>query len=146
MQVTIIVIISKTVSGIPVGNAIRSIITQMLITGVILLAEAIVYRLLQHRLDRMQWVWAHISSLYFLVLVLPFIIILLNIIVRRRFNSWDQFEWIRKLNLLRNLLFWSILLVGHLFFVLTIVRGFSKKRKLQEDQNDSSNLLDEFPS
>jgi hypothetical protein len=146
MQVTIIVIISKTVSGIPVGNAIRSIITQMLITGVILLAEAVVYRLLQYRLDRMQWVWAHISSLYFLVLVLPFIIFLLNIIVRRRFNSWDQFEWIRKLNLLRNLLFWSILLVGHLFFVLTIVRGFSKKRKLQEDQNDSSNLLDEFPS
>ena len=146
MQVTIIVILSKTVTGIPVGNAIRSIITQMLITGVILLGEAIVYRLLQYRLDRMQWVWAHISSLYFIVLILPFVIVFLNIFIRRRFNSWDEFEWIRKINLLRNLLFWSILLVGHLFFVLTIVRGFSKKRKLQEEQNESSNLLDEFPS
>ena len=146
MQVTVVVLLSDSMNGMPIEHAIRSIILQMILTSVVLLAEAIVYRILQYRLYRIRWVWVHVSSLYFLVLILPILFVFLNFFIRRRVEAFESFEWIRKLNLLRNILFWSVLLIGHLFFVLTIVRAFSKKSEPEEQNNESSDFLDEFPS
>ena len=146
MQITVVVLLSHTVNGFPVARAVRSIILQMILTSVVLVAEAIVYRVIRFRLYRPLWAWAHVSCLYFVVLILPIFIVLLNFFVRRKYTSWDQFEWIRRINLLRTFLFWSFILIGHLFFVLTIVKAFSKKAEPRGDNNESSDLLDEFPS
>jgi hypothetical protein len=49
------------------------------------------------------------------------------------------------LSWVRLILFWSLLVVAHIFFVLTIVKGYSKKNEFEIDSNAASNLLDEFP-
>ena len=141
-----VAMLSGNMNSLPVEHAIRSVILQMLLTSIILLAEAIMYWIMKNRLYRMQWVWFHVSSLYFVVLVLPILFVFLNYMIRRRFEIWDELEWIRKLNLLRNILFWSALLIGHLYFVLTIVKAFSKKGEPEEENNEPADFLDEFPT
>ena len=124
------------------GGVIQSLLIQGFVTLIILIAEAIVYRVLQYQLDRPQWVWTHILSLYFILILIPILIIIFNVFVVDRIGTGDVFEWARRANLVRNILFWSAVAIGHFFFVLIIVRGFSKKRN--EEINDSTDVLDDF--
>jgi hypothetical protein len=141
MQVTAILMLSWNAGILPVG-VIQSLVVRAILTLVVLLAEAIIYRILGDRLDRPKWVWTHIGSLYFIIILIPILIIIFNVFVVDRIGTGDVFEWARRANLIRNILFWSALAIGHFFFVLTIVRGFSKKDS--REINESTDLFDEF--
>jgi len=142
MQVTAIVMLSKISGTLSMASVSQSLLVRGSLTVVILLAEAVIYRILRYKLDRPQWVWTHIATLYFMIIAIPILIIIFNVYIVDQVSSGDAFEWARKANLIRNILFWSALVVGHFFFVLTIVRGFSKKDNLEI--NESTDLFDEF--
>ena len=139
---TAIVMLSRISGTLSMASVSQSLLIRGALTVVILLAEAVIYRILQHKLDRPQWVWTHVAMLYFIIIVIPILIICFNVYVVEAIPATDAFEWARKANLIRNILFWSALAVGHFFFVLTIVRGFSKKES--QEINESTDLFDEF--
>ena len=142
MQVKAIIIMPWDMDSAPVKSIVQSLIIRVIITLIILLAEAIVYRVLQSRLDRPKWVWTHIVSLFIIIILIPLLTVLFNFFVVDQIGNGTAFEWARKANLIRNILFWSAVAIGHLFFTLTIVRGFSKKGN--EEINNSADVLDEF--
>jgi hypothetical protein len=124
---------------------ITPVILQLLISFAVLLAEAVMYWKLRRRFSNMLWVWCHISLLYFILLIMPFAYLMLMPILNRYIEPVHYSDLMETLSWVRLILFWSLLVVAHIFFVLTIVKGYSKKNEFEIDLNGASNLLDEFP-
>jgi hypothetical protein len=116
----------------------------MVLTALILLAEAIVYWILRKRFYRMRWVWCHVVLLYMLLIILPGIYIFIIPLFSRDFESGSYYKWLGNLRLVRTFLYWSLLIMAHVFFVLTIVKSFSKNSSAEIGTNETSGLLDEF--
>src|SRR5437764_1468166 len=79
-----------------VRNIVQSLIIRVIITMVILFAEAVVYRILQGRLDRPTWVWTHIATLYFIIILIPLSVFIFNLFIVNQIRNGDQFEWARR--------------------------------------------------
>ena len=126
------------------SSAIRVISLLSIVTLLILVGEAIVYRILRMRFHRMLWVWTHIAILYLILLILPLAYLFGSMILPHYLNTMSYAGWIEKFALVQRILFWSGIAIGHFFFVLTIVYGFRKKKIAKPVQNEPSHLLDEF--
>ena len=129
------------------GFDIVFVLTRLMVPGSILLVEVAVYWLIRKRLYYKFWVWIHVISVWLAIVILPITYLLVTYFYRRgdilftdraRFNS--------NLSMIFGSAFVISIAAGHLFFILTIVKSFSNKKRLQlkPDVTDSPHILDEF--
>ena len=111
----------------------------------ILLVELFVYWLIRRRLYYKTWVLIHVSSIWFAMVIMPAVFLVLFYYRKYRESPVPYGEVPTAVAITLSLAFLISLLVGHLFFTLTIVKSFSKKKKLQmQGATDSPHILDEF--
>ena len=130
----------------PFGGQINfiPIIVQLTISLFVLLSEAIVYWKLRKTFYNMSWVWCHICLLYFILMVMPIVYLFLLPILNRSYSPEQYGEVMLNISRIRVIIFWSGLIIAHIFFVLTIVKSNWKKESAESLANEPANLLDEF--
>ena len=100
----------------------------------ILLGEAIIYWVIRKRIRERKWVWAHLLFSLF-AFVLLFILRFLIFVLVDAYNPDLGHTSIRYLNNMEFYGFWSCLVIGHIFFIVAIVRNYSNKSSLEPDNN-----------
>ena len=142
----IVVYTGLLVLNLAVASAldILFILTRVLIPASILLAELLVYWLIRKRLYYKTWVRIHILSIWVAMVLLP-VTYLVVVYFYRYTGSESLGGYSRRLSMIYGAAFVISLLVGHIFFILSIIKSFSKKKRLQTTvAADSPDILDEF--
>ena len=117
----------------------------ILIPGAIMLAEFGVYWMIRKRLYYKWWVHIHIGSIWVCIVVVPAFFFLMMELYGRSEDPAGFLVFLGSVGKVMNNGFLGSLIIGHLFFILTIVKSFSKKKRLQTtDTTESSDILDEF--
>ena len=122
------------------------VVTRLFIPGSILLVEMGIYCLIRKRLYDKLWVRLHIISIWIAIIVLPITyLVTFKYITFGDFTDNSGFSR-NDLSAIFGIAFILSIAAGHLFFILTIVKSFSKKKRLQTnpDATDSPHILDEF--
>ena len=124
------------------------LVTRFLIFSIIMGIEILVYWYIRHRLYRKVWVRMHVILLWTAVIFVRFIFGFVfffasDSIVSGADSDRNVYDILVGLH---RILYWGSLIVGHLFFIATIVKSFSKKELPQPDDDDanSPHILDEF--
>ena len=122
-----------------------AIIKRFLIIAIILGLEILAYWFIRRRLYRPAWVRAHVILLWTTLIIPPLIIALFFLFgvdsLKGPDNSTNIYDIVSTVN---SVVFWGCLVVGHLFFIATIVKSFSKKELAKQDAADTTHILDEF--
>ena len=106
----------------------------------LLIAEIVIYYIIRKRIYNRQWVFIHSLCNLIIFVVLPLLAPLFIVLFFGE-TSRDEYEgFLNKLARIRFWLFYLFLLVGHIFFILTIVKAFKKKDEFDEP----AGLFDEF--
>lgn len=110
---------------------------------VLYIGEGIVYFLLRKRNINRSFVNVHLRCLLFENIIFPFFIAILAQLLSN-FLSEEQYQSNMALfGKGRLVIIWAVFIIGHIFFVLAIVKSFnSQKEELKEDEPDG--FLDEF--
>jgi hypothetical protein len=130
--------IVKYGSGVP-GN----VLFFLLMWPVILLIETVVYWWLRKRIAQRRWVWAHLlfSLLAFILVRLLQVIVLFWAQLNYLNTSYDSFYPL--INKIEIYCFWGSVAVGHIFFIIAIVRSFSYKNAVASSQ-EANDFLNEL--
>jgi hypothetical protein len=121
------------------------ILTRVLIPASILLAELLVYWLIRKRLYYKAWVRIHILSIWVAIVILPITYLAIVYFYRYSEEADSYGGYSRRFSMIYGATFIISLLVGHIFFILSIIKSFSKKKRLQTTvTGDSPDILDEF--
>lgn len=136
-------------SQVPPGPGYRqayiaAIIKQFLLYSIILGLEMLIYWRLRWRLYRRAWVRAHIMLLWTSTILLPLVLIFFYFVIVRHMTPIGMVRVSEVLPVIRNIIFWAGIGIGHLFFIGTIVKSFSKQEQPPDDASDTTNILDEF--
>ena len=113
----------------------------ILVWPAILLVEAIIYWRIRKRIHERKWVWAHLLfSLFAFVLVW---VLYFGVGVILLYSDRDMLT--RNRGLLNNIKFycyWAAIIIGHIFFIVAIVRSLSCKNAVaSQEANDFLNEL-----
>lgn len=122
---------------------IRALITQFLLISIILMLEVLVYWLIRYRLYKVWWVRMHIILLWVTLFFIPLVFTLIYFFVGDMVVPGQGSELFGAVSIARTVTFWGSIIVGHLFFIATIVKSFFKPKQ-PPDASDSANILDEF--
>ena len=121
---------------------LSTFITQFVIIGSILMVELGVYWLIRKKLFYKSWVRIHIGSIWATLVVLP--AVYLFCFYWFKLYETDSDAVSRKLSSIFGIAFLVAIAIGHLFFILTIVKSFTKKELPKPDAANSPDILDEF--
>jgi hypothetical protein len=99
--------------------------------------EAIIYWNLRYRIQKKTWVRIHVWSMFTCMVAFPILIFFVNAWAVK--NDIEIMSWIAIADFY---IFWFLMLVGHVFFIATIVRYFNKKTQVTDET--PAGLLDEF--
>jgi hypothetical protein len=118
----------------------RDMLSILMIWPSLLFTEAVIYWLIRKRMYERKWVWAHLLfSLFAFVLLW-----VLYCLVAAIFYYINR-ALLKNAGLMNNIkfyCFWAGIVVGHIFFIVAIVRSFSYKNALASpDVNDFLNEL-----
>jgi len=104
------------------------VLFMFLLWPLLILSEGFVYWLIRYKITERKWAWAHvIFILSALVLLRCVEIILLALrIIRKTDSAIARFE---------AYLFWSSVIIAHIFFVIVLVRSFTAKKNLPPDDS-----------
>lgn len=111
---------------------------------VIMAAEMIVYWYRRHYIPNKTWVHIHVWSVFLAVIVLRVVTSVLVYILLRKQSEGEYFD-ITDFHLIIDIqeyTFWGLIIIGHIFFIATIVRSLALQK--ERESNDNSGLLDEF--
>jgi hypothetical protein len=109
----------------------------------ILFLEAMTYWSLRNNIVNRQWVKAHVWLVFFAMVVIPFFTWFL-LFITARYLGMHQFS-VLKIWVVRARLYisWSVFIIAHVFFILTLVNFF--KAKSQHVQSETTaDVLEEF--
>jgi hypothetical protein len=109
---------------------------------VILAIEARLYYRLRQLIVTPKFVTGHVIALYIAFLFTPILRILTLVILPWYYPGAESPEFAITISYLSTYLFWGSIIIGHLFFIATIVKSFSYRKSLKKDANSSANLLD----
>ncbi|MFD2919596.1 hypothetical protein ACFS6H_07765 [Terrimonas rubra] len=113
----------------------------IIIWSIILLAEVIVYIKIRRLIYRKLWVWIHVLLINIALFIIPMSAGFLGTLV------YDESENVRTtaLWLFKNLIYFifAFLILGHLFFALTLFKSFQLKKSAGKN-DEAPGLLDEF--
>ena len=123
---------------------LRAITLQFIIVGGLVLVEAGTYWLIRKRIYRPLLANLHVICMYLTLIGTPIIFLLIQIF----FNGFRAGEIgevrMSGIGLARTIFFWLCVLAGHLCFIATIVKSFSRPQLEQPNADNSANILDEF--
>lgn len=108
----------------------------------LLIAEIVIYCIIRKRIYNRQWIFIHSLCNLIIFVVSP---LLAPFLIGLFLGQYPPNEYVEKLETLARIRFWVFyffLGVGHIFFILTIVKSFKKKKEF----NEPAGLLDEFVS
>lgn len=115
-----------------------------IITLVVLTAEAVLYYLLRKKEMRRFWVRMHIGLLFFALFGTNLLYAAWIFSVTYGGTSGDFRPYISKALNIKMGLYYASLIIAHVFFIMTLIKGFSRK-PLQEDIPEGEpGLLDDF--
>lgn len=111
----------------------------------ILLAEAITYWKIRNSVVRKDFVWAHVGGLLFSFFFLPIFYGIAITLISGNNSSGDVRKNVETLYQIRTILFWSILVIAHIFFTLLLIDVFKKSRQqLGPPAPDSPDILNDY--
>lgn len=93
--------------------------------------EAIVYWLIRKRITERRWVWTHVIFLFFALVMLRLLMTVTLIVGSYTGNAATVIQLTNKLD---TYLFWSCVIIGHIFFVVALVKNLSAKKNLPADE------------
>jgi hypothetical protein len=108
-----------------------------------LLLEMIIYWILRDRLQNRRWVHIHIWSVCLALLIFPILYAFISMSIDQYNSPKIAATFNNELYQIRNYLYWLFIGIGHIFFIATIVKSFSKKQETIADE-PAPGLLDEF--
>jgi hypothetical protein len=115
----------------------------VLIFPLLFFSEAFVYWRVRKKILNKRVAWAHVLLLVFGFLNITLIAFLAIYFENDYYLSSDDSTLIDLASFIINYAFWGTFVLAHIFFVITIVKSFSKKQELKTDE-PSPGLLDEF--
>ncbi len=109
---------------------------------VLLLGETVIYWLISRKKPQKLYIWLHVSLIIFIFILVPFVSILANAFAARIYRPEEYFAYLRKISLFRTYTFWLFLVIGHAFFIATIVKSFTKRKVTIEGDEAAPGILD----
>jgi hypothetical protein len=106
----------------------------------LLLAEAIFYRVVHKRIGERKWVWAHLIFSLFSFALLRLLYVAVLLIAHDVYQSASAFSIMQQLQFY---CFWAGAIIGHIFFIVVIVQCFSRNKPQLPD--DNSDFLNDLP-
>ena len=140
----IMIINTKSLSFSP--DFYQAVFVQFIVVILVLIAEAFIYYFFRKKIVNRLWAMLHISLLYVALILIPVILVFLGPVLTQIFTRADYNNSWRQVIIIKTILFWSALIVGHAFFILTIAKGHSLKNVTSKQRNESSDLLNDFAS
>ena len=113
-----------------------AIILQFIIMAAIVLSETIAYWVIRKRIYRRLWANLHIISMYLALVATPFLFYTLRIFLPP--------STMANVRLAQGVFFWLCVVAGHLCFIATIVKSFSRPQPEHQHGDNTANILDEF--
>jgi hypothetical protein len=110
---------------------------------IILFFEALIYWSIKFRIANKYWVKAHVWLIFFSMIMLPFFTWLI-LIIAPQYLSLAEFSRLRFwASAIRFYFGWGLIIVAHIFFILTLVDFFNNKNLAAANSNPAD-VLDEF--
>ncbi len=104
----------------------------------LLWAETIMYRLVRKKIKKILYVWLHISSVIAAFILMPVCVALVTVFATTHNNLMVA----RQLRQVWQVIFWATFIIGHAFFITTIVKSFTKRKEIIEDNEATPGILD----
>jgi hypothetical protein len=117
-------------------------ITEAFIYSGVVAMECVFYWVFRHRLQGRQWIRLHIILLYVAFIMLRLLTFVI-IFIAGFTNTPALYEFFSTTRDARYVLYWSVIVAGHLCFIVTIVKTF-KFNSPRQEVHESPDLLDEF--
>jgi hypothetical protein len=86
----------------------------------------------------------HIGLLYIALTGLPILYALIAIPFGRAFSTSDYQVVLGTALKIRFVVYWSCVTIAHVFFIMTVIRGFSRKPAEETALQEEAGLLDDF--
>lgn len=98
------------------------VLFMFLLWPLLILSEGFVYWLIRYKITERKWAWAHVIFILFALVLLRCaeIILLALRIIRKTDSAIARFE---------TYLFWSSVIIAHIFFVIVLVRCSAAKKE-----------------
>ena len=128
------------------GNFMLMLALQGGITLAILLAETFVYWYLRKYIANRSWCWAHVITTYAALIILPLLFALVLFFTPDFQEQETWFSFYRTLLIIRRGIFWACVLIGHIFFIQTIIKGINLKKKIAAVQGEDEGIFSDFRS
>jgi hypothetical protein len=121
----------------------RPILMAAMLWPSILLVEVIIYYFIRRRIANRKFVWLHLlfSLFAFILLWGLYAIVLFTFFSNITAERYEYY--FRLIQKIQGYVFWISVLIGHIFFVITIVFSFSKKEVF--DPEADGDFLSELP-
>ena len=121
----------------------QAVLWAVLLWPCFLLVETVIYWFIRKRIENRRWVWAHLlfSLFAFILLWVLYGIVLFFLF---KLVPPEQYQYyFSLLQKFQQYAFWISVVMGNVFFVLTIVRSFKYKNSF--DPNTDTDFLSELP-
>ena len=122
---------------------VKSISYSTLFWPFFLLLEMIIYWILRNRLQNRLWVNIHIWSACFALMIFPILYAFISMLIDQYNSPKIAAPFNSALYQIHYYLYWLLIGIGHIFFIATIVKSFSKKQATIVDEQ-APGLFDEF--
>ena len=99
-----------------------------------LLAETLVYFFLRKMKIRRSLIWSHVGALWFSFVIIPLVFGIIQFFQSLNYSPEEFRSAGILLRRIRFVLFWSALVIGHIFFIAAIINGL--RRKAAPDTED----------
>ena len=101
-----------------------------------LLVETIVYFFLRKMKIRRLLIWSHVGALWFSFILIPLVFGIIQVYQSMNYSLEEFRSAGRMLQRIRFVLFWSALVIGHIFFVAAIINGFRRKGAAEAEDDE----------
>jgi hypothetical protein len=98
----------------------------------LLIAETILYRVIRKRITNRFYVWAHIILIMVTFVILP-VTGVLSAIQARTLPPMVYSKKQLQLAQVRFYVFWASIIIGHAFFIATMIKSFSRKPVINDE-------------
>ena len=109
----------------------------------LLVGEVIVYLIVRKRMYKKIWVIFHSWSCIIAFFIWPIVSIFISQWWYRHYPPKEYRDMLNRFVLARLMFFYLLIAIGHLFFILTIVKSFNKQITVVDE---TPGVLDEFVS
>ena len=129
-------IVFKLTMRFTIGEITGTVLFNMLFLPSLILVDAIIYWMIRKRIMERKWVWAHLLFSLFAFVVLMILRLVVTFLAITH-NLDGGRESIRLFNTIEGYFFWGSIIIGHVFFIVAIVRIYANDSpQLPPDDND----------